>query len=199
MLKKYLERNGENLMLKEYLERKGGICMRRWYIWAAVAVIAVLCVVLVAVWSRPVTVSAGNLMEGITPNEVALLEDLSESSAEVTDFGIRLFQAAMQEGENTLLSPLSVLCALAMTANGAEGETLAQMEKVLGLSAEELNSYIHTYMAQLPEGEKYKLRLANSIWFADKETFLVEQDFLQTNADYRRLWMKFPRMLSCIW
>lgn len=155
--------------------------IKRWYKWVAAAALSV---VIVSLWNRPVTVSAEDLMEGVIPNDVVLLEDLSNDSAEVTDFGIRLFQTAMQEGENTLLSPVSVLSALAMTANGAEGETLAQMEEVLGMPVEALNSYMHTYMEQLPEGEKYKLRLANSIWFADKETFQAEQDFLQTNADY---------------
>ncbi|MBQ9140405.1 MAG: serpin family protein [Lachnospiraceae bacterium] len=156
--------------------------VRKWWLIGAGTIICG--VVVIALWNRPVAVKAKNLMEGITPNEAAMLEDLSSGSAEVTDFGIRLFQTAMKEGENTLISPLSVLSALAMTANGAEGETLAQMEEVLGMPVEELNSYMHTYMTQLPEGEKYKLRLANSIWFTDKETFQVEQDFLQTNADY---------------
>ena len=36
----------------------------------------------------------------------------------------------------------------------------------------------------LAEGDKYKLKLANSIWFRDDERFTVKEDFLQTNADY---------------
>lgn len=36
----------------------------------------------------------------------------------------------MKEGENTLVSPLSVMSALVMTANGAKGETLRQMEDI---------------------------------------------------------------------
>ena len=170
------------LQLKGLGSRKKSRVTHQWYKWGAVA--AALCVGVVALWNRPVKVTAEDLMESVIPNEVELLEDLSGGNAKATDFGIRLFQETMQEGENTLLSPLSVLSALAMTANGAEEETLAQMEEGLGMPVEELNSYIHTYMMQLPEGEKYKLRVANSIWFADKETFQVEQDFLQTNADY---------------
>ena len=71
-----------------------------------------------------------------------------------------------------------------MTANGAEEETLAQMEEVLGMTTEELNLYLYSYMQNLPQGEKYKLSLANSIWFTDDERFTVNLDFLQTNADY---------------
>ncbi len=155
---------------------------KHWYKFVAVA--AVLCVFVAVLGKRPVTAEAVDLMEGIQPQQIEALADLSTNNSEVTDFGIRLFQATMKEGENTLLSPLSVISALAMTANGAEGETLAQMEEVLGLSTKELNTYMYTYMSQLPESENYQLKLANSIWFTDAETFQVEKDFLQTNANY---------------
>ena len=129
-------------------------------------------------------VRAKDLMEGITPNAVTPLEDLTSQSATVTDFAVRLFQTSEKSGENTLISPLSVLCALSMTANGAENETLQQMENVLGMTTQELNLYLYSYMQSLPQGEKYKLNLANSIWFTEDERFTVNQDFLQTNADY---------------
>lgn len=129
-------------------------------------------------------VQAKNLMEGITPNQVSALDDLSSQNTDVTDFAIRLFKASEESGKNTLISPLSVLCALVMTANGAEKETLAQMEEVLGMTTEELNLYLYSYMQNLPQGEKYKLSLANSIWFTEDERFTVNQNFLQTNADY---------------
>lgn len=106
-----------------------------------------------------------------------------EQTVAATDFYVRLFQNSMKEGENTLISPLSLWTALAMTANGARGETLAQMEEVFGMSVESMNSYLNTYVNQLPEGEGYDLSLANGIWFKDDEKFSVEQDFLQFNAN----------------
>ncbi|MBR3715172.1 MAG: serpin family protein, partial [Clostridia bacterium] len=109
---------------------------------------------------------------------------LSEQNPAVTDFAVRLFKASEESGKNTLISPLSVLCALAMTANGAKEETLAQMESVLGMTKDELNIYLYSYMKKLPSGEKYKLSLANSIWFTNDESFTVNRDFLQTTADY---------------
>ena len=129
-------------------------------------------------------VRAENLMDGVDPKYVSTLGDLSSDNARVTDFGIRLFGATHENGRNTLISPLSVLCALAMTANGAEGETLEQMETVLGMSRNELNLYLYSYMSSLPRGDRYKLSLANSIWFRDDPAFNVNQSFLQTNADY---------------
>ena len=88
--------------------------------------------------------------------------------------------AAELEEKNTLISPLSVLCALAMTANGAKGETLAQMEDTLGAPVERLNQAVHTLMGQ----EDDAMRLANSIWLAQRDDLTVNQDFLQTNANY---------------
>ncbi len=114
-------------------------------------------------------------------NEIELTE---ASNTAVTDFSVRLFQQSFDGESNTLISPLSVLVALSMTANGADNETLSQMEKVLGMPTEQLNPWISTYMNNLPEGKKYKLNLANAIWFNNKDSFDVNEDFLQTNANF---------------
>ena len=59
---------------------------------------------------------------------------MEQGAVAVTDFGVRLLQNTMTEDENVLISPLSVILALGMTANGAGGETLSQMEEVFGIS-----------------------------------------------------------------
>ena len=129
-------------------------------------------------------VSANDLMKDVPAKAVDVLPDMDAGAAAAADFGVRLFKTSMEEGKNTLISPLSVLYALAMTANGADGETLTQMEKVLGMDVDKLNSYMLAYLDLLPESKDYKMSLANSIWFKDDPNFAVEQSFLQTNADY---------------
>ena len=129
-------------------------------------------------------VSANDLMKDVPAKAVDVLPDMDAGAAATADFGVRLFKTSIEEGENTLISPLSVLYALAMTANGADGETLAQMEQVLGMDVDNLNSYMLAYLELLPESKDYKMSLANSIWFKDDPNFAVEQSFLQTNADY---------------
>jgi len=52
------------------------------------------------------------------------------------------------------------------------------------MSVEELNLYLYSYINSLPQGEKYKLSVANSIWFKDDPRFTVNQGLLQANADY---------------
>ena len=123
-------------------------------------------------------------MANITPYPPTPQEDIYEQSVKATDFAVRLFQANEKSGENVLISPLSVLTALAMTANGAEGDTLSQMEDVMGMTKDEVNAYLYTYVFRLPQDDQNKLTLANSIWFKDDGAFAVKDDFLQINADY---------------
>lgn len=124
--------------------------------------------------------TARDRMEGVKPQPLTLTQTTEDEWSRVADFGVRLLQTTAEEENNTLISPLSVLCALAMTANGAKGETLAQMEDTLGAPVERLNQAVHTLMGQ----EDDTLRLANSIWLAQRDDFTVNQDFLQTNANY---------------
>lgn len=131
------------------------------------------------------TGSSGDLMAGIKARPLSDSIDLTgDSLTGIVDFAVSLFQSSFSPDENSLISPLSVLCALAMTANGARGETLAQMECTFNLSMPELNAYLGAYLKRLPSGEKYKVGLADSIWFKDDASLKVEKDFLQTNADY---------------
>ena len=106
----------------------------------------------------------------------------------MADFTIELFKNSISttENKNSLISPLSVMTALSMTANGANGNTLTQMEHLLGggIPIESLNEYLYSYNNNLPSSEKAKLSIANSIWFRDDESLHVEPAFLQINADY---------------
>ena len=90
-----------------------------------------------------------------------------------------------REVENTLVSPLSVLGALAMTANGAKGETREEMETVLGMDTEELNLYFSGLMPEEDKTEKGpRFHLANSVWFRDGGGFEADGEFLETVEKY---------------
>lgn len=131
-------------------------------------------------------VQAADLMAGITGDPVQGKDSDANFIAKMADFAIELFRRAQDQKKSSLVSPLSVLLALAMTANGADGQTLAEMEAVLGkdIPLAELNEYLYTLANNLPSEEKAKLSIANSIWFRDDESLKVEKDFLQRNADY---------------
>lgn len=135
-----------------------------------------------------------DLMKGVKPSDeggwVAVHDPLSDGfdpetdeiweNSLVADFGMRLFRTSFEEDKNTLISPMSILAALAMTANGAEGETLSQMETVLGQSRGALNSW-YKYGTVYDDSV---LNSANAIWFRENAGLTVEESFLQTNADY---------------
>lgn len=131
-----------------------------------------------------VTIHASDMMEGIQPKKVTGTKDLSESSATLTEFAVRLFQSENDPKKNTLVSPLSALFALAMTANGASGNTLKQMEQAFGMDVDDLNKYMYSYRAALEQAPNGTISIANSIWFNEAERFSPKKAFLQTNANY---------------
>jgi len=98
----------------------------------------------------------------------------------------KCYETKNSSEKNLLLSPLSISAALSMTANGADNQTLKEMEEVLGngLTIDELNEYMAYYISQLPDKEKEKIYLADSIWFKDDPTFKVYDEFLETNKKY---------------
>lgn len=105
-------------------------------------------------------------------------EKFTEGAA---DFAISLFQKSLNWDKNTLLSPLSALLALAMTANGAEGETLAQMVKLFGeeITLEELNEVCRSLHTLLSLDKADTLQSANGIWIRDSFSGHVKESFLQ--------------------
>lgn len=133
-----------------------------------------------------------NLMANITanaPKTVAYSDAFKESQM---DFSVKMLQEAAaldQKGEkkNLLISPTSAMYALAMTANGAKGDTLKEMEAVLGggMDISELNQYLGSMRAGFEKNEK--VMLTNAIWFRnqiDGIPFNPLESFLQNNADF---------------
>ncbi len=114
----------------------------------------------------------------------------TEFAAAEMNLGVELlkkcFDPTDENKKNSLISPLSISAALAMTANGADGETFSEMEKVLGsgLTIDQLNDYMAYYFQTLPDGEREKLYVADSIWFRDAPTFKVYDEFLNKNVKY---------------
>lgn len=140
------------------------------------AMLLVLALLLTACGNIQAT--AKNLM-GDVPARIVCLAEQPDRSTEAADFALKLFQESLDGERNTLVSPLSVLLALGMTANGADGETLAQMEHTLGSDVENLNYYLYSLM----DGQSDQLKLANAIWFRD-HGLTVKDTFLETNANY---------------
>jgi serpin B len=68
-----------------------------------------------------------------------------------------------------------------MTANGANGETLREMEKVLsgGMSIENLSEQLFNYTASLISTEDAKFNLANAVWVTNDKSFSINKNFVK--------------------
>lgn len=102
-------------------------------------------------------------------------------------FTLDLFRlAAEREPEtNIVLSPLSVYVATGMTANGADGDTLAAMRKTLGQSALAEDQINDAYEWLVDEasagGEGVEISMANSLWYRNDDGFEAHPSFLELN------------------
>ena len=133
----------------------------------------------------PVTwedISAKNLLAGISREKIELTAVERPYETLMTELGLKLFQETLKadpDGENKLISPLSVLYAMAMVSNGADDQ---EAVKAFWGDTDPLhiNEFMLEYAGALPQGEDYKLQLANSVWFTEHDRFTVNEGFLQT-------------------
>jgi serine protease inhibitor len=93
----------------------------------------------------------------------------------------RLALALLEQGGlgagNAVFSPYSIASALAMVAQGAGGETAAQVERVLGGNAATLASSHRTLGAHLA-GDAAQLKRADAVWV--QSGLSLERQFTQT-------------------
>ena len=124
--------------------------------------------------SKPIT-------ENLTANlEPAAVQGSTENAAAVADFGAALAaEAAKLDAENPAISPLSAYFALAMVADGAAGDTLAEFSALLGCSAAEFDALCAGLMQQFMDtAGSTELSIANSAWIDTCEALVVEESWL---------------------
>lgn len=126
-------------------------------------------------------------------DELEEIPNLPEKSAELIEsdnsFGLDLFSRVAGEAEknkNTTVSPLSVSLALAMTYNGARGETKTEMGKamkLLGLTPEQINNSHKALVEALQSSDpEVVLEIANAIYY--HQGFTVLPDFISVNQNF---------------
>lgn len=124
-----------------------------------------------------------------TENKINVDKTTREIIQADNDFGITLFKevaASDAEADNVFISPTSVALALAMTYNGAGGDTKTAMENTLrkaGFTLEEINQSYKSLMGALVSVDPgVLLEIANSIWY--RQDFSVLPDFISVNSTY---------------
>lgn len=105
-----------------------------------------------------------------------------------TEFGFNLFNTIWdsEQNQNIFISPFSVSTALAMTLNGAAGETEQAMIDTLqlqGITTDSINSSYYQLLQTLQTSDpKVTLTTANSLWAREGVPF--KQDFQQRNSQF---------------
>lgn len=126
--------------------------------------------------------SEDSLTASVTRGEAPSVEPDSHSATAQTAFAAALLRENYKPGENVCLSPLSLYTALAMTQNGAAGDTAAQMNTLLGGDCGTVNGYMRWYADSITDDKQ--LSSVNSIWTTDDEGMFKPSDaFLQAVAD----------------
>ena len=127
----------------------------------------------------------GNNGNGVTqPKKLKLNSTEKELVNHCNDFSFNLLAqvANNDKSENVVLSPLSASMLLGMLMNGADGETLAQIQAMTGFGSdvaiEDINAYYRQLMDVLPALDKYtNVNIANGIWV--REDFPVRETFVE--------------------
>lgn len=97
-------------------------------------------------------------------------------------FAVELLRQCREEGDNTLVSPLSVTLALGMTANGAAEETRKEFEALFHMDVDDLNSLCASFLETYEDlGGSTESTLVNSLWADD--TMKLSDDFTRTCQD----------------
>lgn len=133
--------------------------------------------------------NSSNLTKGKGNISVSVMNPSTSETSQLTNASMNLFSQTLKDtddNENVLISPLSIQMALCMTENGANGDTLAELEKYVngGVSSENINPIMASYKQRLSSDKDVKWNVANSIWFKDDGQVQMKDDFLDVTAAY---------------
>lgn len=183
-----MKRNFSNAR-QNFLQRRYAVSLGRRYVLAAASVMlmgAIGC-------SQLNNSNNSALAESSLPQSELPMSDKAASldtklvSAN-TQFGFNLFSQLLtqERNKNIFVSPSSISFALAMTYNGASGNTQEAMAKALelkGMSLQQINSNFTDLKASLENPDsQVQLNIANSLW-ADKNSIL-KPEFIKNNQDF---------------
>lgn len=131
---------------------------------------------------------AEDLMKGVEPKAESLKAEKMDDKLNlaIMNFTWNMFKESSLNEGNIMVSSPSIYYALAMTLNGAEGDTKAAMQKSLAaqeLTIDDINIGLRDWLRSMTtDDSKSKLSVANSIWL--RKGFEADREFLQRNADY---------------
>lgn len=143
-----------------------------------------------------VILSAIKIVFPQSAEEIASIDAIDRAVGKANnEFGFKLFSGIVKEdfGDNIFISPLSASMALAMTYNGARGETQEGMAEALSIeniNTNELNKSYQNLKKVLEESDpKVKLTISNSLWARKGMKF--KDEFLTVNKNYFDAYLEY--------
>lgn len=99
-------------------------------------------------------------------------------------FMIRLMQKVFSEEENHIFSPMSLILALSMAENGTAGMTRAEIESALGISTDDLNQLMKSYLPDMNYDYGTDFYTGNSLWFNTDNGITLKTSYLDHLREY---------------
>jgi serpin B len=124
----------------------------------------------------------------IEEKEMVLSMNTKNMVTSDNQFGIEIFKQMLnaEQGNNLMISPLSISQALLMTYNGADGDTKKAFDETLflnDLTIDDVNQSAQELVKALLEADPgVIIDIANSIWYRDE--FTIKPEFIKANEDY---------------
>ena len=163
---------------------------------AFILALTLICLTFCACDEQTVLDTLGNIFEDKEQIKIEIEPALNEKTVELTksiefapsiagktripkplaDFSLALFEKCADE-DNTVISPYSIIYALALAQKGASGETFAEFEKLFGIKQDTLEEYLK--MLLVSGGDD--LKTSNSIWIRNSFKKKVKDDYITSS------------------
>ena len=129
---------------------------------------------------------------------IELSDEQKDLSYEFADFSVELFKDTYEMNKhsirpyaNNVTSPFSVIYAMSMVANGAEGQTLQEILATMSsgkYSSADYNKYFEKLTPELYSAdETFKFNIANSIWI-NKNSLILPSYLTSLRQGYFAYW-----------
>ena len=113
------------------------------------------------------------------------IDNYKTSIESAQDFAFELLKQSVSEHKTVVISPVSAMTALSLTAGGTSGDTLSQIQKALG--TDDINKFddLCNYFINRSEAAKdsTKAVMANSVWLKESAAKNVNDKFLATASE----------------
>lgn len=120
----------------------------------------------------------------VCPGTLELTRGEQMMVGQSNDFAFRLAQLGLEEGQNQMLSPISITYALAMLNNGATGQTQQQICQVLGFQdVEAANVFCQKMLTAAPQLDpNTQVKIANTIFM--NKGYSLKPAFIEKASKY---------------